>query len=117
MIGCIDMNSDSSQSRFESFLGSTVEHLRTDTGGIRVPRDENELTCRASVVSFELKIDQTVAAIIFRQILTKVFVRLGSFTLLFNDDSFLVLDHENKIAEFVISSLKLEFIKGEGDVL
>ena len=97
------MDTNSRQRRLDGLLGPTVQHFITDRTGVGVPRQQDKLGRRTAVVGLEFQVDESVAALVLREVLAEVLVRLAAFTRLLDDDLLLVLDLVDVVAELVSS--------------
>ena len=113
MVSGVDMDAHSRQNRLDCLFGSTVKHLGTDTGGIRIPRNKDELARRTIIICLEFQINQTITAVIIWKLPAKVIVGSFSWSLLFNDDPLFVFNDKDEITKLEVSSLELEFIERE----
>jgi len=110
------VNADTRQSRFQGFLRSRVQHFVANRGRVGVPRQEHEFGSGPAVLRGEFEINESVAAVVLRKRLAKVFVGFGAFALGVNDNGFLVYNFVNIIAEF-FALLQLEGVEGIGNLV
>jgi hypothetical protein len=111
MVGGVNMNTNSVQGRLEGFLGARVQHLVAHSSGIGIPGKHNELARGPVVDGFELQIDDSVTAIIFRQFTAKVLVCLVACALLVNDNRLFVFNLVHNVAQ-LLALLQFKVIKG-----
>lgn len=114
LIRGVNMDSHAVQGGFEGFLGSRVEHLVSNGGRVGIPGEKNEFGGGSAVGGFKIQINESVAAVVFREGFAKVFVRLCAFSFGFNDNGLFVLDGINNKAQF-FALLQFEGVEGGRD--
>ena len=108
------MDTNSVEGGLDGLLRRTVKHFLHDRSGIGVPCDENKLGGRASVLTLELQVDDTVSGLVVRESIAKVLESGVTFTLLVDFDNLLVL---NDISVVTKGLRHLEFLEGGIDFL
>ncbi len=114
MIRGIDVDADSVQGRLEGFFRARVKHFVANAAGIGVPRDKHQFAGRSSIIGSEIKIDQTVTAVIIRKIRTKVVIGFALLTRLLGHDRLLILDLVDNVLQ-LLSLSKFERIERGSD--
>ena len=116
VISSIDVDTNSVQSCLDGLFGPTVKHLRLDFGSVGVPSNQNKLGSGTIIRCREFNVHQSIARFIFWKIAAKVFVCLGSLTLLFNHNGFLILNLVDDVSKLLAFS-QLEILEGGVDLV
>ena len=105
------VDTDTVEGTFDGFLGTTVKHFITNGSSVRVPGDENQLRGGTAVIGSEIQIDQTITALIVREVVTEVIIGSTTFGILFDLDRLFVYNLVNVVTVLESFSLDLETLE------
>ena len=105
------MDTNSRECTLDSLLATTVKHLGSDGGGIRVPADEHKLGGRATIIRLKFDVNDSITTFVLRETFAKVIIGLTCSTRLINYNTLLVFDHESHVAQVEFALLELELLE------